>query len=76
MRKNVSGSHAPGSAVQCSLLESEVRPVVVIVADIISEQTPQVALTHCDHVIQQVTPATFNPTLRDTVLPGTFKAGP
>src|ERR1700693_1761494 len=71
MRKNGAGSHAPGPAVRCSLLESKVRAIVMIVADIISEQTTQVALTQSDHVIQQVTPAAFNPTLRNSILPRT-----
>src|ERR1700674_5132292 len=73
MRKNGAGSHAPGPAVRCSLLESEVRAIVMIVADIISEQATQVALTQSDHVIQQVTPAAFNPTLRNSILPRTLE---
>jgi hypothetical protein len=47
------------------------RAVVVTVANIISEQTPQVAPVQSDHVIQQVTPAALNPTLRNSILPRT-----
>src|SRR6266404_3819026 len=52
------------------------RAVVVIVADIISEQTFQMAFIYRNDVIQQVSSAAFDPTLRHTILPGTFEGGP
>jgi hypothetical protein len=69
--KDATRGYSANSAVRCSLLESEMRAVVVIVANIISEQTPQVAPVQSDHVIQQVTPAALNPTLRNSILPRT-----
>ena len=69
--KDATRGYSANSAVRCSLLESEMRAVVVLVANIISEQTPQVAPVQSDHVIQQVTPAALNPTLRNSILPRT-----
>lgn len=45
--------------------------VVMIVADILSEQTLQMAFVDCNDVIQQVAPAAFNTTLRNSILPRT-----
>jgi hypothetical protein len=41
--KDATRGYSANSADRCSLLESEMRVVVMVVADIISEQTPQVA---------------------------------
>jgi hypothetical protein len=51
MRKYGAGSHAPSPAVRCLLPQSEVRAIVMIVANIISEQTTLVTLSQSDHVI-------------------------
>jgi len=48
----------------------------VIVADVFGEQSLQMAFIHRNNVIQQVSSAAFNPTLRDAILPGTFEGGP
>ena len=69
--KDATRGYRANSAVRCSLLESEMRAVVMIVADIISEQSPPVAAVQSDHLIQQVTPAAINPTLRNSILPRT-----
>jgi hypothetical protein len=52
------------------------RAVLVVVTDVIREQPFQMAFIHGDNMIQQVSPATFDPTLRHTVLPGTLEGGP
>ena len=48
--------------------------VFVIVADIFGEQTFQMAFVHRNHVIQQISSAAFDPTLRYAILPRTFEA--
>ena len=75
MRMNGAGCHAPNSAVRCSLLESEVRAVVMIVADIVGMKPFQVSFIERDNMIQQITAAILDPTLRDAVLPRTFEVG-
>jgi len=47
------------------------RTVLVVVTNILREQTFQVALVNCDDVIQEITPATPYPTLCDSILPRT-----
>src|SRR6202043_1166946 len=44
-------------------------PVVVVVTDVIGKEPLQVALVEGDNMVQQVTPTTLNPPLRNTVLP-------
>ena len=52
------------------------RAVFMIVADIICEQSFQMAFIHRNDVIQQVSSAAFDPTLHHAVLPRTFEGGP
>src|SRR5258705_12094740 len=49
------------------------RAVLVVVANILSEQAFQVAFVNCDDVIQKITAATPYPTLCDSILPRTFE---
>jgi len=51
-------SYGASSAVWRSLTESEMRAVLVVVANILREQAFQVAFVNCDDVIQEITPAT------------------
>jgi hypothetical protein len=51
------------------LRQSQVRPILVVVANILGHQPLEVLLIQDDHVIQQVSSATSDPALRDTVLP-------
>src|ERR1700736_5238367 len=51
----------------------QMRPILVVVAPILSHQPLQMPLVQDDHVIQQVSSAASYPTLRNTVLPGTAK---
>jgi len=48
------------------------RAVVVVVADVFREQSPQLAFIDRDHVIRQIPPAAFDPTLGGAILPGAF----
>jgi hypothetical protein len=51
----------------------EMRAVLVVVANILSEPAFQVAFVNCDDVIQKVTTATSYPTLCNSILPRTFE---
>src|ERR1022692_2254023 len=55
------------------LRESQVRPIFMVVAHILGKQPLEVLLIQDDHVVEQVSSATPNPALRDTVLPRTAK---
>src|SRR6202049_1236263 len=48
------------------------RAVLMIIADIIGKQPPQVVVIQSDHVIQQVPAAALDPALRNPVLPRTL----
>ena len=52
------------------------RMVLVVVADVFREQPFPMAFIHRDRMIPQVSSAAFDPTPRDTALPGTLEAGP
>src|ERR1039458_2425718 len=58
------------------LRESEVRPIFMVIANILSHQPLEVLLIQDDHVVQQVSSATPDPALRHTVLPRTAKSCP
>ena len=75
MRKDATWGHGANSARWCSLPESEMRAVLVVVADVFREQSLQMAFVHCNDVVQQVTAATLDPSLRDAILPRTFEGG-
>src|SRR5713101_761295 len=49
------------------------RAILVVVANILGEQTFQVAFVNCDDVIQEITTATPYPTLCNSILPRTFE---
>jgi hypothetical protein len=52
------------------------RAVFVVIPDVFREQALQMAFIHRNDVIEQISSAAFNPTLRNSILPGTFKGGP
>jgi len=52
------------------------RAVLVVITDVFRKQAFQMAFIHGDNMVQQVSSATFDPTLRHTVLPGTLEGGP
>jgi len=51
------------------------RPVFVVIANILREPAFQVAFVNCDDVIQEITTATPYPTLCHSILPRTFERG-
>ena len=75
MRKNAPRGGGANSVVRGSLPQPKMRAVLMVVTNILGEQSLQMAFIHRDNVVQQVLSATFDPTLRYTVLPGTFEGG-
>jgi hypothetical protein len=49
--------------------------VFMVVANILRDQSLQMAFIHRDDVVQQFSSAASDPTLRHTVLPGTLEGG-
>ena len=74
LRKDAPRGCGANSVVGSSLPQPKMRAVFVIVADIFGEQTFQMAFVHRNHVIQQISSAAFDPTLRYAILPRTFEA--
>src|ERR1035438_875760 len=52
------------------LVQPEVGSVVVIIGNVLGEESLQMALIQRDHVVEQVAAATSDPTLGDPILPG------
>src|SRR5260370_40028459 len=73
MRKDATCGDGASSSVWRSLPQSEMRAVLVVVANILREQAFQVAFVNCDDVIQEITPATSYPTLCNSILPRTLE---
>ena len=57
------------------LLQSQVRAIIVVVRDILSEQATAMPFVEHDDMVEQVTPTTSDPALRDPVLPGASEGG-
>ena len=51
-------------------LQPEVRPVIMVIADVLVHQALQVAFIENDYVIEQIPAATANESLRHAILPG------
>jgi hypothetical protein len=75
MRHDATRTRGRNSVVRRSLPQPEMRAVFVVVVDVFRKQPFQMAFVHSNNVIQQVSSAAFNPTLRNSILPGTFKGG-
>jgi hypothetical protein len=58
-------------ASRCLLFQPEMRPVLVIVGDVIGEKSLQMSLVQRDYVVEQLTAAAANPALSHSVLPRT-----
>src|SRR6516165_8787849 len=71
-RKNAPKGSGANSAARRAFLKPQVRSIFVVVADIFGQQSFQMAFVDHDHVVEQVTPATFNPAFRHAVLPQTL----
>jgi len=54
-------------------VQPKVRSVAVVIEDILREEAFQVKLVEGNDVVQQITAATFDPPLGDSVLPRAFE---
>ena len=57
------------------LIQPEVGSVVVIIGNVLGEESLQMALIQGDYVVEQVAAAASDPTLGDPILPGTPNRG-
>jgi hypothetical protein len=53
----------------CVLRETQVRSIIVVVAHVFCHESLQMPFVQDDYVVKQVSSATSNPALRNTVLP-------
>jgi hypothetical protein len=74
-RKDPTRSSGTKSAVRCPLLKPEMRAILMMVTNILREQSLQMAFIQRNNVVQQVLSTASDPTLRYTVLPGTPERG-
>src|ERR1019366_8429868 len=58
-----------------SFPQSEMSPVLVVIADVFFQQSSQVPLIQNNHMVEQLSAHTPNPALSDAVLPWTSKRG-
>jgi hypothetical protein len=71
LRKDRTRSYGSNPAVRCPLLKSEMRAVLMMVTNILAEQSLQMAFIQRNTVVQQVSSAASHPSLRDAILPWT-----
>ena len=57
------------------LLQPKMSPVLMVVADVLDHQAPEMPLIEHDHMIEQVSAAAADEPLGDTVLPRATEAG-
>jgi hypothetical protein len=57
------------------LPQSEMSSILVVIMDVLIKQPSQMFPIQHDHMIQEISTYTANPTLRSSVLPGTAKCG-
>ena len=58
------------SAIRGFLVEPEMSPVFVVIADIVGEDSFEVAFVQGDDMVKHVTPAGTHPALGNVILPG------
>src|SRR5713226_4610544 len=74
------GDHPPTPCRQCPtpwclLIQPEVRAVVVVIRDVIGEESLQMSFVQRNDLVEQFAAAASYPTLRDSMLPGTLDGG-
>ena len=69
-------SRLDGSWDRAILVQSKVRPVLMMVFNVRPEELAEVVFTEGDDMIQQLAPYGPDPSLAHTVLPGTSDGGP
>jgi hypothetical protein len=75
MRQDATTGHGASFARWRFLPECKMGAVLVVVANLLREQSLQMAFVDCNDVVQEVTTATLDPRFRDAVLPRTFEGG-
>ena len=60
-------SYGTDPAARRPLLKSEMRPVLMMVTNVLREQSLQMAFIQCNHVVQEVSSAASHPALRDAI---------
>src|SRR5262249_1139943 len=73
-------SHSPRAcrslaAERSSLAQSKMSSVFVVIAEVLGQEALQMRFVKRDHMVQKVTPAALDPSLRDSVLPRTLQGG-
>ena len=76
MGKHATRGYAASSAPRCSLAQSKVCAVFVMVRHVFRQEPFQVPLVESNHVVEQLAAAAPHPTLGDSILPGTCERGP
>ena len=76
MGKDATRGYAASSAPRCSLSQSKMHAVFVMVGDVLGKQPLQVPLVESNPMVEQLTSAAPDPALGNAILPGTFESGP
>jgi len=76
MGKHATRGYAASSVPRRSLAQSKMRAVLVMVGDVLGKEPLQVSLVQSNYMVEQLTAAAPQPTLGDTILPGTFERRP
>ena len=63
------------TACRCLLAQSEMRPVGMVIADVIFHQALEMPFIQNNHMIEQIPTAVADPAFGDAILPWTPKAG-
>ena len=63
-------------AVRGVLRQSVVNAILLVVAHVVAHQPPEMCFVQCDDMVQDLSPATSDPALRQTILPGCLHARP
>ena len=74
-RNHLTTTDRPGPIPRCCFTQPEVRAVVVVVREVIGEESFQVSLVQRNGLVEQFVSAASHPALRDSVLPGTLNRG-
>src|SRR5947209_13784905 len=69
-------SHFVRSSAGRLFIQSEMRSVILVIADVLKAEAHQVPLVYGDHVIQHLTAYAAHPSFRNSVLPRTANTHP
>jgi hypothetical protein len=65
VRKDLTRRYRTSPAVRCPLLKSEMRAVLMVVTNILREQSLQMAFIQCNNLVQQVSSTVSHPAPRN-----------